>query len=218
MGGPILNGVGHAHGVPTITASHPSTATADDAALVARVLAGERDVFRVLVERESRSVIQACYRVLGDLSEAEDVAQEAFVMAFRSLGSWRADGPFGAWLRRIAVRMALRAASSRRTVGWVDPAVSEPHPDRLVGAAVATARRADDPARGAIERERQARIRAAVANLDEPYREVVALRFFADLALAEIAQQTDRPLGTVKTHLHRGLERLRRELGPEGLA
>ncbi len=185
---------------------------------MARVLAGERDVFRVLVERESRSVIQACYRVLGDLSEAEDVAQEAFVMAFRSLGSWRRDGPFGAWLRRIAVRMALRAVTSRRTVGWVDPAISEPHPDRLVGAAAATSRSADDPARGAIERERQARIRAAVANLDEPYREVVALRFFADLALAEIAVQTDRPLGTVKTHLHRGLERLRRELGPEALA
>ncbi len=139
------------------------------------------------------------------------------MIAFRSLASWRADGPFGAWLRRIAVRIALRSVASRRTVGWLDPSLSEPSADRLVGTASATARAAEDPARQAISRERQARLRAAVAGLEEPYREVVALRFFADLPLADIARETDRPLGTVKTHLHRGLERLRRELGAEDL-
>src|SRR4051812_44044498 len=70
----------------------------DDAAIV--MLDGDREAYRVLVERESRGVVRACLRVLGDLQEAEDVAQEAFVSAYRSLGSWRADGPFGAWLSR----------------------------------------------------------------------------------------------------------------------
>ncbi len=69
-----------------------------------------------------------------------------------------------------------------------------------------------DPAHTVLRTERDARLRAAVASLDEPYREVVALRFFAERSLAEIAESTDRPLGTVKTHLHRGLARLRSAL------
>ena len=93
----------------------------DDRAIVDAVLAGDRDAYRVLVEREGASVVRACHRVLGDLHEAEDAAQEAFVIAYRSLASWRGDGPFGAWLTRIAVRIALRQAGKRRAVTWLDP-------------------------------------------------------------------------------------------------
>src|SRR3954452_17124183 len=80
----------------------------DDRAIVDAVLAGDRQAFRVLVEREGAAVVAACARVLGDRIEAEDVAQEAFVIAYRSLSSWRADGAFGAWLSRIAGRLAPR--------------------------------------------------------------------------------------------------------------
>jgi RNA polymerase sigma-70 factor (ECF subfamily) len=59
-------------------------------------------------------------------------------------------------------------------------------------------------------------VRRAVAELPDPYREVVALRFFADLSLAEVSEATGRPLNTVKTHLRRGLERLRPTLGDAG--
>ena len=65
---------------------------ADDRAIVQRVIDGDRDAFRILVEREAASVIRACQRILGDLHEAEDVAQEAFVIAYRSLGAWRGEG------------------------------------------------------------------------------------------------------------------------------
>ena len=172
----------------------------DERRAVDAVLAGDRDAFRALVERESASVIRACHRILGDIHEAEDAAQEAFVMAFRSLAGWRADGPFGAWLTRIAIRLALRRAQKRRDVVWIDPT----NPDRpldLPGG--------PDPAVTSLRAERAADVRAAVARLDEPYRETVALRFFGELSLVEIATQTGRPVGTVKTHLHRGLIRLR---------
>lgn len=202
--------------------------------IVAAVLGGDKDAFRHLVERESTSVVRVCYRVLGDLHEAEDAAQETFVTAFRSLATWRGDGPFGAWLSRIALRIALRASGRRKPVAWIDPTHPETHDDRAGGGAGSPADRRGatatitaasiasasmhDPAAVAIRAERAAAVRNAVARLDEPYRETVALRFFADLSLAEIAAENGRPLGTVKTHLHRGLIRLRATLEAEGAA
>jgi RNA polymerase sigma-70 factor, ECF subfamily len=191
----------------------PDAGAADDErTIVEAVLAGDRDAFRQLVEREGPAVVAACARVLGERSEAEDVAQEAFVIAYRSLASWRADGPFGAWLSRIAVRLAVRRAGRRRQVTWLDPLAAEADQPGQERFRTGSTQEALDPAHSVLRSERDARIRAAVASLDEPYREVVALRFFAERSLAEIAVATDRPLGTVKTHLHRGLARLRRAL------
>jgi RNA polymerase sigma-70 factor (ECF subfamily) len=193
--------------------------------VVAAVLAGDADAFRVLVERESRAVVRTCYRVLGDLHDAEDAAQEAFVTAYRALGTWRGEGPFGAWLSRIATRIAVRRAGRRRPVAWIDPTpvtddgASSVGRDRIGESALTAAVGGmPDPAQLAVRAERAAAIRTAVAGLDEPYREVLVLRFFAELSLAEIAAQSDRPLGTVKTHLHRGLQRLRRSLEADGVA
>jgi RNA polymerase sigma-70 factor, ECF subfamily len=178
----------------------PHPEVIDERAAVEAVLAGDRDAFRVLVERDSAAVIRACHRILGDLHEAEDAAQETFVTAFRGLAGWRGDGPFGAWLTRIAIRIALRRAQRRRDVTWIDPAGASSGIDLPGGM---------DPARTTLRAERAAGIRSAVSRLDEPYREVVALRFFGELSLDEIATQTGRPLGTIKTHLRRGLIRLR---------
>jgi RNA polymerase sigma-70 factor (ECF subfamily) len=193
----------------------------DDRAIVDAVLAGDRDAFRHLVERESASVVRACHRVLGDLHEAEDAAQEAFVTAYRSLASWRGDGPFGAWLTRIAVRIALRQAGKRRSVTWLDPAAAADGgtSDATSAAATAAAMAAastTDPSMISVRAEHASELRSAVAALQEPYREVVTLRFFGDLTLEEIARQTERPLGTVKTHLHRGLLRLRQTVDQRG--
>jgi RNA polymerase sigma-70 factor (ECF subfamily) len=191
----------------------------DERAVVQAVLGGDRDAYRRLVERDAPAVIRACHRVLGDLSEAEDAAQEAFVTAYRSLATWRGDGPFAAWLTRIAVRIALRQAGKRTTVAWRSPEGSRgddpgmPSPaDRAIDRASMAAAPWTDPAQVAVRAEHATEIRAAVTALPEPYREVVALRFFAEASLDEIARQTERPLGTVKTHLHRGLARLRQQL------
>ena len=184
----------------------------DDPAVVRAVLAGDRDAFRVLVDRESAAVVRVCHRVLGDLGEAEDVAQEAFVIAYRSLATWRAEGPFGAWISRIAVRLAIRRATRHRTIGWAHPGPAGEDGrihDPMANLAAGTS---SDPESTTLRGERQRAVRMAVAGLAEPYREVVALRFFAERSLDEIATVTGRPLGTVKTHLHRGLLRLRGSL------
>lgn len=195
-------------------AATPSDGLHSDRAIVESVLAGDRDAFRILVDREAAPVVRACHRILGDLHEAEDAAQEAFVIAYRSLASWRAEGPFGAWLTRIAVRIAIRQAARRKTVTWLDvgDGPSASHDDgvsaSLTAASIAASGRTD-PYALTVRAERASAVRAAVAGLPEPYREVVMLRFFGELSLDEIAREVDRPLGTVKTHLHRGLLRLR---------
>ena len=195
----------------------PTGERLDERAIVAAVHDGDRDAFRRLVERESASVVRACHRILGDHAEAEDAAQEAFVTAYRSLATWRSDGPFGAWVTRIGVRIALRQVGKRRTVAWRDPAgetdgTRTDAADRALDRASIEATPLTDPAVLSMRSERATEIRAAVAALAEPYREVVALRFFGESSLEEIARQTGRPLGTVKTHLHRGLSRLRTQL------
>lgn len=150
--------------------------------------------------------------------------------AFRALGSWRGDGSFGAWLARIGVRIALRRATDRKRVVWIDAAegdrsdtMSTPTAAGTIGeiglyAASDRGRQSSaDPAAAYLRAEKSSAVRSAVAALDEPYREVVALRFFGELSLLEIAAVSGRPLGTVKTHLRRGLLRLRPALERGGV-
>ena len=108
---------------------------------------------------------------------------------------------------RIATRQAFRRLAQRRPTADLD-AVAEP----------VLADTSADPTRVVVTAERRSEIREAVAALPDPYRETVALRFFGELSLAEIAETTGRPLNTVKTHLRRGLERLRADAGTGGRA
>jgi RNA polymerase sigma-70 factor (ECF subfamily) len=170
----------------------------DDRALVDATLAGDREAFGILVERETRTVYRACLRILGRPHDAEDVTQESFVAAYRAIGGYRGEGSLRGWLLRIATRQAFRRLAQRRPTADID-AVPEP--------LLADSR--DDPTRVAVATELRSDVRDAVEALPEPYREVVALRFFAELSLTEVADATGRPINTVKTHLRRGLERLR---------
>jgi RNA polymerase sigma-70 factor (ECF subfamily) len=171
----------------------------DDRELAHAIVAGDRDAFRLLVERESGPIVRACARVLEDHDAAEDVAQECFVTAYQLIGSWRGEGSLHGWLIRIAINRALRAVKRQRRFLPLEnesgeplaiPGGSEPLPDVLMA-------------------ERDRLVQQAVASLPEPYRETIVLRYFGELSIAEIASQTGRPIGTVKTHLGRGLLRLR---------
>jgi RNA polymerase sigma-70 factor (ECF subfamily) len=171
----------------------------DDRELVTAIVAGDRDAFRLLVERESGPVIRACARILGDPDAAEDVAQESFVTAYQLIGSWRGEGSLHGWLLRIAINRALRAVKSRPRLLPLENESGEPLP--IPGGS--------DPLPDVLTAERDRLVQQAVASLPEPYRETIVLRYFGELSIAEIASQTGRPIGTVKTHIGRGLLRLR---------
>ena len=96
----------------------PAWADADDRALVELCLSGRRDAFGVIVERHRRQVYQLCYRYVGNHEDAADLAQDAFIRAFKGLNGFKGEASLGTWLYRIAVnvclnRLALKSASHR---------------------------------------------------------------------------------------------------------
>ena len=179
----------------------------DDLALARALATGDEAAFHALVDRESVVVLRLCYRILGSVVEAEDAAQETFVLAYRALTTYRADGPPGAWLARIATRVCWRRAGTLSR----GRARTRPLDDVLTATLAGPA----DPIAEVLAAEEAATVHRAVAQLPEPYREIVALYFFAELSVADIALATQRPEATVRTQLRRGLERLR-ALMPRG--
>jgi RNA polymerase sigma-70 factor (ECF subfamily) len=178
-----------------------------DREIVDAVLAGDSEAFRTLVDRESGPVIILCRRITGDQDEAEDAAQEAFIRAYRALPTFRGDGSFGAWIGRIARRVALARLATRRDTTRIDTAEADPWP--LEGGGT------HDPEARTLARERRDAIVAGIWALPDAYRDVLALRFLGDMTVEEIAQVTSTPLGTVKSRLHRATAALRVEMTSE---
>ncbi len=183
-----------------------SAGSVGDRQLVDAVLGGDDEAFRSLVERESANVIGLCRRMLGDPYEAEDVAQEAFLRAYRALPTYRADGPFGAWVWRIAMRLSVARLKQRPSDLQADPSRAEGWLIDLDGGV--------DPVGRLLGEEHRQEVLAAISALPPAQRQVVSMRFFAERSLEEISSATGSPIGTVKSRLHRGLHTLRRRLGP----
>jgi len=177
--------------------------TASDRQIVDAVLGGDRDAFRLLVERESAMVIAACRRILGSPTDAQDAAQEAFVRAYQSLATYRGDGPFGAWVRRIAVRVAVARLAVDGTFSL----------DTDRATATAWSPEDGDPVGRLLDSEERAALSDAIARLPADQRQVVMLRFYGERSVEDIARLTDRPIGTVKSRLSRGIATLREQFG-----
>jgi RNA polymerase sigma-70 factor, ECF subfamily len=175
---------------------------ADEAVLVARARVGDIEAFGALVRRHQRAALRTAYAVGGAESEAEDVAQEAFVKAFRALPRFREGAPLRPWLMQIVANEARnrRRSRSRRDRLAVRSAAVTP----------SASGSAEELALGSIT---AGQLRVALAGLDDRDRTVIALRYFAGLSEAETAAALDVAAGTVKSRLSRALERLRVRLG-----
>jgi RNA polymerase sigma-70 factor (ECF subfamily) len=177
----------------------------EDSLLAPALAAGDHDAWDRLVVQETPAVFRTCYRILGRIEEAEDAAQETFLAAYRGIGSFRGDNVPRAWLTRIATRESWRRAARSRRLPQVSTSLADDVSEQVADDS--------DPLGETLSAEQREQVRQAVARLPEPYREVVTLRFMGELSIADIAVVTARPEGTIKAQLHRGLERLRREVG-----
>ncbi len=170
--------------------------SSDEATLVRRSLQGEAQAVQTLVDRFQTMVYGLCVRLLNDRHEAEDVTQEVFLRVFRSLKGWDASRPLKPWIMGIAVN---------RCRTWLARRGRRPEPADYLHDTVA-APAPDDSTE--LVRE----IRAALAELRPEFREVFTLYHEQGQSYEEMAETLDRPIGTVKTWLHRArlevLERL----------
>jgi RNA polymerase sigma-70 factor (ECF subfamily) len=170
----------------------------DDGALVAATLAGRTESFGVLVERYDRAVYNLTLRTLRDVEEAKDATQEAFFKAFRSLRTFRTGSKFSTWIFSIAYHACCDRLARRKRYSDAEL------PDR--------ADEGPGPELMAERRDESRRLRDAIDALPEKYRVVVTLYHLQGRQYEEIARVLDLPMGTVKTHLFRAKELLRRRL------
>ncbi len=182
-----------------------------DLALVERVQRGERSAFDVLVLRYQQKVLKLVLRYIRDPMEAEDVAQEAFIKAFRAIGSFRGDSAFYTWIYRIAINTAKNAlvASKRRPVSFgID--VQDPEQGDLE----ARLTDGETPEQLALTEEIRETVNAAMGDLPEELRTAIVLREIDGLSYEEIAASMDCPVGTVRSRIFRAREAIDRRLRP----
>ncbi len=173
---------------------------APEAQVIALAAAGSDEAFAELVRRRQGSLRALMRRLCGDAALADDLAQQAFLQAWRTLRQLRSPGAFGGWLRQVAVHVWLRHARLVR-----------PPLDPIEDLDAEPAAESPDPAA-------RLDLSAALAQLKPTQRLCIILNYVEGLSHAEVAASTGWPLGAVKSHIARGTARLRRLLSVEVLS
>ena len=178
----------------------------EDSVYIQRALDGDRDEFRVLVERYHRLVFRIAYSMIRNPESARDVVQEVFYRAYKSLHTYKPEQPFGAWIRRITVNYILDLRK-KKNIPVVSMTMEQEDvldiPDSQY-----------DPRKDFKAAERNECVLNAVHKLPEKYRVIILLRHFENLTYEEISETLSIPLGTVMTHLHRARNKLAEILTP----
>ncbi len=182
-----------------------------DAELVRQVQQGDHAAFGVLVRRYQHRIIALMARYTGDRAQAEDLAQDAFLRAWRSIAGFRGDAQFYTWLHRIAINTAKNhlVAQKRRPPSEDIDAIDA---EQFEGAL--RMRDADTPERELLRHEIEQAVMRAVEKLPRELRMALTLREVDGLAYDEIAQRLDCPIGTVRSRIFRAREAVDAELRP----
>ncbi|MGH8177118.1 MAG: RNA polymerase sigma factor RpoE [Steroidobacter sp.] len=182
-----------------------------DQQLVLRVQAGDKSAFNLLVLKYQHRVLKLVGRFVNDAAEAEDVAQEAFIKAYRALASFRGDSAFYTWLYRIAINTAKNALVSNRrrpmdfSLDLQDPEQYDRH---------ARLRESDTPEGVLLTEEIRLVVERAMEQLPEDLRTAIVLRELEGLSYEEIAEAMDCPVGTVRSRIFRARDAIDKKLKP----
>ncbi len=184
----------------------------DDATLVRQAQAGNVEAYGQIVLRYQDRVFNASWRICRNRDDAADLTQDAFLKAYRAIGTFAGKSSFYTWLFRIAVNLALshRKRAKLRLVHSLDA-------DGLADEAGSQAQRVPDtrtpaPDRRAEQREMQTKVADALQRIDEHHRVIMVLRDIEGLDYHEIADVLEIPVGTVKSRVHRARSAMRIEL------
>ncbi len=182
-----------------------------DQALVERVQQGDKRAFDVLVLKYQNKIIQLAYRYVHDHDEAMDVAQEAFIKAYKSLGNFRGESAFFTWIYRIAINTAKNhlVASGRRP-----PRSDLDAQDAEQYEGASGLREYDTPEHVLLRDEIKETIASAINDLPDDLRTAITLRELEGLSYEEIAQAMECPIGTVRSRIFRARDAIDAKLRP----
>jgi RNA polymerase sigma-70 factor, ECF subfamily len=186
------------------------TAEVSDLTLVQRVQKGEKAAFDLLVRKYQHKVVKLVLRYVRSPAEAEDIAQEAFIKAYRALPQFRGDSAFYTWLYRIAINTAKNAIAARDRspieyeLDLSDPEESAGMQNRL--------KDPDTPEGLALTEEIRSIVNSAIEALPEELRTAIVLRELEGLSYEEIAAAMECPVGTVRSRIFRAREAIDKRL------
>ncbi len=182
-----------------------------DEDLVQRVLQGDKTAFDLLVIKYQHRIIQLVNRYVKDPMEAQDVAQEAFIKAYRALGNFRGESAFYTWLYRIAINTAKNYLVSRER-RYSDYQIDVQEAEQIENAPQLKA--LENPENLLLNDEIVKVIKQAIEKLPEEMRIAITLREFEGMSYEEIAQAMDCPVGTVRSRIFRAREAIDEKLNP----
>jgi RNA polymerase sigma-70 factor (ECF subfamily) len=186
-------------------------APAGDHELIARAAGGDERAIAVLYDRYGGVLYAVAYRIAGQRADAEEVVIEAFAQAWREAPRFEPSrGSVAAWLTMIARSRALDLVRARGRRDRITATAAAERPD----APPAMGDWRSDPAGTVDSSERQTRVREALASLSPPQREAIELAYWEGLSQSEIAERLQEPLGTIKTRVRLGMQKLRDALRP----
>jgi RNA polymerase sigma-70 factor (ECF subfamily) len=177
------------------------------------VLAGDRDAYRVLMDRHFCSVSRVAFRITGNEADAEEATQEAFLRAYNKLPSFRQDSAFSTWIMRIAMNTAINLVERRkRDLSYHAPTIADE--PSIAGQTVRIADRQAGPEASLLNREAVSLRQAAMAELTPMERTAFTLRHMEDVPMAEIATALNITSNSAKQAVFRAVSKLRRSLTP----
>lgn len=175
---------------------------ADEQPLIAAAREGDAAAFAALLERHQQMAFRVAYLLLRDSDGAQDVTQDAFLRAHRALGTFRDGEPFRPWLLRIVSNLAKNELRARARRARLRERVARWLPSQQDG-------ERDDPFALVVSADRREAVRRLLEEASEADREILLMRYVADLSEAEMADLLDVAPGTVKSRLSRARARLR---------
>src|SRR4051794_13124758 len=190
--------------------SLPSSSTADPD-LVARAAGGDERAMAGLYDRYGQVLYGVAYRIVGERADADEVVLEAFAQAWRDASKFEAGrGSVAGWLTMIARSRALDLARARARRDRITTAAGGARPD----APLAMGEVRPDPSAAMEHAERRQEVRQALEALSAPQRQAIELAYYEGLSQSEIAERLEEPLGTIKTRIRLGMQKLRDALRP----
>lgn len=180
---------------------------------IRRVLDGDRDAFRIVMDLHFQTVFRVAFRITGDTNDAEEAAQDAFLRAYNGLAGFRHEASFSTWITRIAMNTAFNLVERRKLdLARSGPSVSTG--SSHAGQAIEIVDHHAGPERMLFDAEASILRRAAMQALTPMERTAFTMRHMEDVPLAEISQALEIPVNSVKQAIFRAVSKLRRSLAP----